>query len=86
MLAPVKAEYINLLKALQTDPDSGEIVRLLTAQIEKHDDLMSAVVTEISNKLSGPLAIRSSSSMEDLPGHAGAGLYDSVLGVSVEPK
>lgn len=34
-------------------------------------------------KMSGAemLAVRSSSSMEDLPGQAGAGLYDSVLGV-----
>jgi phosphoenolpyruvate synthase/pyruvate phosphate dikinase len=27
------------------------------------------------------LAVRSSSSMEDLPGQSGAGLYDSVIGV-----
>ena len=31
------------------------------------------------------LAVRSSSSMEDLAGQAGAGLYDSVLGVHPTP-
>ena len=41
------------------------------------------VITNFSDCL---LAVRSSSSMEDMPGMAGAGLYDSVIGVKLEPE
>jgi phosphoenolpyruvate synthase/pyruvate phosphate dikinase len=55
-------------------------------QFEKFDSLMNDVACNVEASLgtSAELAVRSSSSMEDLPGQAGAGLYDSFVGVKPE--
>ena len=88
----IKLSYIDQLNQLSSrdlpDTQIEEIrtytLELVKDQIEAKEDLLNALVNKIQTQFAGVglLAVRSSSSQEDLDNQAGAGLYDSVLDVS----
>jgi hypothetical protein len=75
-LSPVKDTYISLLMQLQSVLQLGveeirlSILKLMNSQFEKYDSLMDQVSKKVVDSLGSDaeLAVRSSSSMEDLPG------------------
>jgi hypothetical protein len=72
----VKDTYISLLMQLQSVLQLGveeirlSILKLMNSQFEKYDSLMDQVSKKVVDSLGSDaeLAVRSSSSMEDLPG------------------
>ena len=87
----IKLSYIDQLNQLSSkDLPETQIedirtytIELVKEQIDSKEDLLSALVNQIQSQFAGVglLAVRSSSSQEDLDNQAGAGLYDSVLNV-----
>ncbi len=75
-MSPVKDTYISLLMQLQSVLQLGveeirlSILKLMNSQFEKYDSLMDQVSKKVVDSLGSDaeLAVRSSSSMEDLPG------------------
>lgn len=72
----MKDTYISLLMQLQSVLQPGveeirlSILKLMNSQFEKYDSLMDQVSKKVVDSLGSDaeLAVRSSSSMEDLPG------------------
>ncbi len=72
----MKDTYISLLMQLQSVLQLGveeirlSILKLMNSQFEKYDSLMDQVSKKVVDSLGSDaeLAVRSSSSMEDLPG------------------
>lgn len=82
-VAPLREQLAGILADQHLDHDtrSGRIRALMLAQ-PLPTGLEQALATAIDNAgLDGPVAVRSSGTMEDLPGAAFAGQHDTFLGV-----
>ncbi|MGA2071315.1 MAG: PEP/pyruvate-binding domain-containing protein [Sedimentisphaerales bacterium] len=85
--ASVKAMINNALQSLSR-PESFDVAKPLAdvrrAIIESpmDDSLAAEIETHYNTLAASRLAVRSSATAEDLPGHSFAGLYDTYLGIS----
>ena len=82
----LRMEYFNKVESLERCPDSElekklQEIQALIVKINLPDYLLNKIIAHFGDK--AILAVRSSSSGEDLEGFAGAGLYESVIGVRV---
>ena len=66
-----REEKLSILRALRSTIISEPLTKELQAEVKRHLRASNA-----------PVAIRSSSTAEDLPGHSFAGQYDSYLGIT----
>jgi pyruvate,water dikinase len=75
-------EHAGLAQAVAAAPeDDGAALRAAFAAVEIPDDLRAAILDAYARLGSGPVAVRSSATAEDLPGAAFAGQQDTYLNV-----
>jgi rifampicin phosphotransferase len=75
-------EHVGLAQAIAAaDEDAGAALRAAFAAVEIPDDIRAAILDAYAVLGSGPVAVRSSATAEDLPGAAFAGQQDTYLNV-----
>jgi len=71
----------NILSSNSSNEEKSRTIKLLFDVQTFPEDLKRQILSEMTNKTSGRVAVRSSSTLEDLPGISFAGQYSSYLNV-----
>ena len=80
--SPSLKAVIDDPRVLSGKPEGLDAIRRAVVDCEMNDSLAAEIESHYNTLAASRLAVRSSATAEDLPGHSFAGLYDTYLGIS----